>query len=381
MFEKWIAKSVVMEGLSNLLVRVNRPIWNRVGPKWYSSTWWPGESLAAVQYTLLSLLAIAHAERLEIQPLVAALASEHRGSYRRRLSLLAKRMDGNASLLAALEKTPDALSDNTVLAIRFGSQSGTLAKTYEQLVDTERPSNTQVAFGLRDARRYWVILAATILLLIQALMFFIAPTIKRMSDEFEIRMPLPLRLLYATFELVWAYMPLVLLACVVVGWLVWSSPPRRFFRRQVADRFLQSKSLSLSSQLFRMLAVSVEAGRPLPGSLSTLAKYHFDKKTRQRLLIARNEVEQGVPGWYSLVDAKIITPDEFQALDAAASNKVQAWTLRRMAAVKQFGVQTRADARVSFIQPLVIFVFAAVVLWVCYSFFSVLTNMIQHLAV
>ena len=129
-----------------------------------------------------------------------------------------------------------------------------------------------------------------------------------------------------------------------------------------------------------MLAVAVDAGRPLPGSLSTLAKFHFDKKTRQRLLIARNEVEQGVPGWFSLVDAKLITPEEYQALNGAASNQVQSWSLRKMASLKQDQAESQADTRMSIIRPVVIFMFAAFVLWVSYAFLSVIADLIQHLA-
>ncbi len=381
MFENWFSQRRTLLGPFKFWKLANTPIWNRVGPRWYSSSWWPSESLVSMQYSLLGLLAIAHAERLEVKPLVAALAHEHRGRYRRRLGTLARRLDGNASLLAALEKTPDALNDNTVLALRFGSQSGTLAKTYEHLLKSEKPCTSYAATQQSNSRGYWLILAATMLILFQGLMFFIAPTFKKMSYEFEIMMPSPMRWLLAAHEFAWAYLPLLVAVGVAIAWLVWSSPSRRFFRKQLADRFLRTNTLSLSAQLFRMLAVSAEAGRPLPGSLSTLAKYHFDKGTRQRLLLARNEVEQGVPGWSSLVDAKIITPDEFTALNGAANSRVQSWTLQRMASVKQDQVQSRAEARISLLHPIVVFMFAAVVLWICYSFFSVITNMIQHLAV
>jgi len=289
-------------------------------------------------------------------------------------------MDGNASLQAALESTPDSLNDNTVLALRFGSQSGTLAKTYEQLIEDEKPCVSLAATGQSNDRGYWFILAATLLLVFQLLMFFIAPTFKKISQESEIAMPASLRTLLVTYEFAWAYMPLVLLAIGALSWLVWSSPTRRFLRKRFSYNFIRANSLSLSAQLFRMLAVAVEAGRPLPGSLSTLAKYHFDKQTRQQLLIARNEVEQGVPGWFSLVDAKIITPEEFQVLNAAASNRVQSWTLRRMASVKQEKVVSRSDTYNTLLRPVVILAFAAVLLWISYSFFSFITNMIQSLA-
>ncbi len=380
MLEKWFPSIVAFLRFLKSSGGPSAPLYSRVGPKWYLSTWWPSESLVSMQYSFLCLLAVAHAERLEIKPLVAAFADEHRGTYRRRLRLLARRMGSNATLLTALEKTPDALNDNTVLAIRFGSQSGTLAKTYEQLMEDARPRIRPALTSQGNSRGYWFIVGACIFLLFQSIMFFIAPTMKKISSEFEMQLPTPMRALYITNEFALVYFVPIALSVCALAWVFRSSSLRRFFRRQIGDRIFRDNSLTLSSQLFRMLAIAVEMGRPLPGALSTLAKYHFDKGTRQKLLIARNEVEQGIPPWNSLVEAKIITPNEYQALSGAANNRVQSWTLRKMATIKQETIQSHSDVRMTFVHPVVILVFAAILLWICYSFFSFITNLIQQLA-
>ena len=356
------------------------PFWKKVGPKWYLSTWWPGESLDSMQYSLLSLLAVANEERLDPKPLIAALADEHRGRYRRRLRLLAKRLNSKTTIVPALEKTPYALSDSVVLSLRFGSQSGTLAQTYKQLIETEKPLEGESRTTQGNARGYWAVLAGTMTLILTFFMFFIMPTFKKMFDEFELKLPIATRRLLMFVELVSSSLLLVVLAGFALGWLVWSYRSRRFFRRAVADRMFGRASLLRSSQLLRMLSVAVEAGRPLAGSLSTLAKYHFDKNIRQRLLSARNEVEQGVPAWTSLVDAKIISPEEFQALSGASGSRDQAWTLRRIATVKQEIANQRVIVRTAFINPVVILIFASVVLWICFSILSALANLISSLA-
>ena len=380
MFEKWTSRFKTPVSSLEPGDRVRAPIWKKTGPTWYLSTWWPGESLDSMQYSLLSLLAVAHEERLDPKPLIAALADEHRGRYRRRLRLLAKRLDSKTTIVPALEKTPYALSDSVVLSLRFGSQSGTLAQTYKQLIDTEKPQVDEYRTTQSNARGYSAVLAGTMALILTFFMFFIFPTIKKMFDEFELKLPIAFQSLAMFVELVSSSLLLVVLAFFALGWLVWSYRSRRFFRREVADRVLGRSSLLRSSQLLRMLSVAVEAGRPLAGSLSTLAKYHFDKDIRQRLLSARNEVEQGVPAWTSLVDAKIISPDEFQALSASSSSRDQSWTLRQLATVKQAISDQRVIVRTAFIQPIVILIFASVVLWICFSFLSVLANLITSLA-
>lgn len=380
MFEQWTSRFKTISRTSEPGGRVCAPFWKKVGPKWYLSTWWPGESLDSMQYSLLGLLAVAHDERLDPKPLIAALADEHRGRYRRRLRLLAKRLDSKTTIVPALEKTPYGLSDSVVLSLRFGSQSGTLGQTYEQLIENEKPLVGESRTTQGNARGYWAVMAGAMALILTFYMFFIMPTYKKMFDEFELTLPIVLRRLLILLELVSSNLLLVVLACFALGWLVWSYRSRRFFRREVADRLFGRSSLLRSSQLLWMLSVAVEAGRPLAGSLSTLAKYHFDKKIRQRLLSARNEVEQGVPAWTSLVDAKIISPEEFQALSGAANSRDQAWTLRRIAKVKHEIANQRVLVRTAFINPFVILIFASVVLWICFSLLSVLANLISKLA-
>ena len=380
MFDKWKSeiKTILRASTSGPVSRA--PFWKKAGPTWYLSTWWPGEKLESKQYSLLSLLAICNTERLDPKPLVRALAVEHRGGYRRRLLRLAQRLNANTTLVNALEKTPDVLSQSVVLALRFGSQSGTLAPTYEQLLATEKPEVDEARTMQINARGYWAVLAALIVLILLFLMFFISPTIRRMLSEFEIEPPIAFYRLLVFWEFVSAYAFWIGLAFFALGWIVWSTRFRRFFRREVEDRLFRRTSLSRSAQLLRMLSVTVKAGRPLAGSLSTLAKYHFDRNIRQRLLMARNEVEQGAPAWSSLVDAKIISTEEFQAVTGSSNRNVQSWTLRRLATVKQEIAKQRMVMLTTFLHPVVILVYAAIVLWICFSFFSVLTNMVQSLA-
>ncbi len=380
MFDKWKSeiKAILRASTSGQVSRA--PFWKKSGPTWYLSPWWPGEKLESKQYSLLSLLAICNTERLDPKPLVGALAVEHRGGYRRRLLQLAHRLNADTTLVNALEKTPDVLSQSVVLALRYGSQSGTLAQTYEQLLATEKPEVDEARTMQINARGYWAVLAAAIVMILLFLMYFISPTIRKVLDEFEMKPPISFYRLLVFWELVSAYAFWIGLAFFALGWFVWSSRSRRFFRREVEDRLFRRTSLSRSAQLLRMLSVTVEAGRPLAGSLSTLAKYHFDRNIRQRLLMARNEVEQGAPAWSSLVDAKIISPEEFQAVTGSSNRNVQSWTLRRLATVKQKIAKQRMVMLTTFLHPVVILVFAAIVLWICFSYFSVLTNMVQSLA-
>lgn len=355
--------------------------WRAIGPRWYVSSLWPCDSLESKQYSLLNLLAVAHTERLDPKPVIQAMACEHRGLYRRRLTLLAKRLE-KSTLVQALEKTPDALSEDVVLAIRFGSQSGTLTSTYDQLKATEKPQMDVLRATQRSAKVYLVAIAIAICVVLPFMMFFIAPTFRKMWDDFG-RSPeigWSLKSLMQVCFLIAEYFLWVCVSCIALAWLVWSSASQRFFRRHIADRFFRPNAMMRSARLFRMLSIAVESGRPLSGSLSTLAKYHFDSNIRHRLLLARNELEQGGDDWSSLVDARFITPKEFEAIHSSDSSRVRSWMLCRMASVKLETAHQRVLMRSAILQPLAILLFAGIVLWICFSFFSFITNLIQSLA-
>ena len=355
----------------------------RRGPTWRISTWFVADSRQAQQHSLLRLLRVAHQHRLELTPLVANLAHEHRGSYRRTLRRLAKRLAAGTQLVDALEQTPEVLSDSDVLAIRFGSQSGVLSSTYQQLLESPIDDVTRRPAETRHLLAYWMVPGFVLVLLLSLAMFVILPTFVGIAAEFGvlgIMLPPAFLLLQRVLELLNEYAIVWLLLALAIGWLIVAAPPRRFFRRALATRFLRPVAQRRSIELLRLFSSAVDAGRPLPGALSTLARYHFDKHLRQKLLYARNEVEQGVDVWRSLADAKLLTTNESEALAKARSGAVQSWTLRRLAKWKLAALDRRTAILFSFLHPILVLIFGSIVLLVCYALFGFLTNFVTVLA-
>lgn len=353
----------------------------RQGTAWRATPWWPGDTLQTLQLSLLRVLAVAHSERLELAPLVRCLATEQRGRYRRVLLRLARRLELGATLVTALEQTPDSLSDDAILALRFGTQSGTLPATYAQLLQASViQADSGFARQPRYSVAYWLALTVVMFAVITFLATVIVPTFEMIYAEFGMRPPVAFRMLSNTFAAIANYAWLWISILIGIVWLIWSGPSRRFFRRTVAARFFQPVAQLRRSELLRLLGTAVDAGRPLPGTLSTLARYHFDKHLRQKLLYARNEVEQGVDAWQSLTDAKLLTAAETDALATAPSNRVRAWILRRLAHGKQTAVMHRTAKLFALLEPVVVLCFAALVLWICYAFVSFLTHLNQALA-
>jgi type II secretory pathway component PulF len=279
-----------------------------------------------------------------------------------------------------LEQTPDVLDDDAVLALRFGSQSGTMQAAFEMLLSREVVGEVNPIGNGRQVWVYWIALACTIACLLMIMMVLIAPTFKQMFNEFELALPRSLQTLIYICDVFARYFAWWMLLGVVVVGLFWSSTVRRFFRRTVAPMFIRPVAQMRKAALLKLLAIGVDSGRPLAGALSTLARYHFDSRVRQRLLFARNEIEQGVESWQGLTEAGFLTPQQTVAVASAPTNEIRAWTLRRLASGMQVAAQQRRSVGFALMQPLVVLLFGAIVMFIFVSFFSVLLVMISSLS-
>ena len=241
------------------LVDTRQGMWHLRGPTWYISTW-IGDSLATQQRSLLHVLAVAQKEKLELAPLIECFAVEHRAGYRRLLKRLAQRLRSGVALVDALEQTPDVLDDDAVLALRFGSQSGTTQAVFDMLLSRDFPSETDPGRTTSQVWAYWVVLACSIAFLLLIMMTLIAPTFKKMFEEFGLRLPGSLQVLIAICDGFAKYIALWILLGVVVVGLFWSSAARRLFRRKLAPIFVQPVVQLRKAELLKLLAVGVDSG-------------------------------------------------------------------------------------------------------------------------
>ncbi len=367
---------------SSILELPHQAIWyleNRFLSRWRVATLWPVDSEAAIQRSLLRLLAVARSERVDVAVLIRNFADEHRGMWKYRLRRLAKRIDGGTSLVNALEHTPDVLSPSQVLAIRFATQSGTLERTYQDLLD--HPINNQLSTRatFRRAVGYGFALLLVLALVLSFLNVYIVPTLAKMCEEFGINMPsvmqsfIDVNRQISNFGILWMVIILSSICLFVL------SPLRRGFTNWISPWWTRVSTQAHSAELLRMLAISVDAGRPLDGSLSILARYHFDREVRSRLLFARNEVEQGAEPWECLQRARFIDPAEADAIRSATDRRLQAWTLNQIALVKATSVSNRHERIAELAKPAITLVVASIVLWVTLAFIQYLAALIQML--
>ncbi|MFK7737792.1 MAG: type II secretion system F family protein [Pirellulaceae bacterium] len=349
---------------------------------WRASTWWLPDSRNVVGQSLVRLLALAHRERIPVAPLVTAYALEQRYFHRKRLQQWCSLLNEGAALIPSLEQHREILPDEDILLLRLASESGMLDEAYDQLIRKYESEATAPKLQLQKVLAYVTATGVTTVILVLFLFIFIAPTYREIYDEFGLALPAAFESVSAVAK--WlgssAFLPVIAGVSLVALLVVWVFQPQRPAQRAFGSGLSRSLYQLRSAQLMRLIAMALERGRPLPGSLSTLAKYHFDRVIRGRLLFARNEVEHGASIWNSLASAQLLEQREASALDEASTNEFRSWLLRALADQKQSRIRFRYLLLSKTVYPAIILLFGCIVAWIAVGFFSVITQIITSLS-
>ena len=349
------------------------------GLPWRASPFLPIESMTARQYSFLLMLATAYEHRLPVAPLVAAFSLEHRRRFRYRLAQFASILHYNPCIASALEQTPELLPDESVTAIRLGTELGKLSETFAQLLETEEPKADDVQEKWNSLFSYVIVLLPTFGTIVLGYCFFIVPTFKKMFDEFELKLP-PVTLLYlkAVDLIAVAFAPCFFLVLAFTA-LYFFTPVglflRRFYRRYLPGAY----SARSRRSVLQLLALSQRGNDSLTTAIQSLAKHHPVPAMRRRFRRAGLSIGSGGEPWHSLADQNLLSHQQSQSLSAMQESEMRIWTLLRLAECKQVAERRRAYTFVSLVQPISILVLALAVLWTCFMCFGPLISLITSL--
>jgi type II secretory pathway component PulF len=221
------------------------------------------------------LIAVATEERLPLSPLLEAWAADERGVQQGRVARLARLLKSGRPLPEAVEEVPGALRDEDVLAIRFGAQSGTLSGAVRDSLD-ESIVGKRESHTASNALIYFCAVLAIGSAIITFIHIKILPSIVAILDDFNVEQPRIFKQVIWLSEVVMDYWYVIALAGLALAWLLFSLRGGRFFRNAIVGRFSGMARALRSAEVLRKLGLAIQAGRPIPGTLSTLARYHYD---------------------------------------------------------------------------------------------------------
>jgi type II secretory pathway component PulF len=339
---------------------------------------WPRRATLPQRLALLRLIAVATEERLPLSPLLEAWAADQRGPQRHRVHRLAQLLKAGTPLSDAVEQVPRALSDEDVLAIRFGAQSGILAQSVRHSIDRLSAELENPRPTVRGVLLYAAVVGFIFFLISIYYYVKIIPALEDITEVFDAEQPQPLRASIEFGDVVarfWWVGALILLASV---WTIFSPRAGQLFRDVIFSRLFHSSRQLRFADVLEKLGLAAKSGRPVTAVLSTLARYHFDPLIRHKLLYARNEVEQGADAWQTLSAAGLLTPPEERLLATADRAGNRAWALSKIAHKKRRLTYRRMQALSDLMLPAVVLVLGSYVLFQALSLFVPLVEFISR---
>lgn len=348
--------------------------------EWRLPAYWPLYTTAGQRHSLLRLIAVSIEENVPLAPLVAHWAEDERGVQRRRLLRLAKLLAEGRPLPDAVEEIPDVLRDEDVLAIRFDAQSGTRTAAIRQMLDDPPLAAASPASRAKQVFGYCCVVAPLAFLLVTFTHLKIMPVFQRILYEFGMRQPVAMELSLELARWFVRYWWLGAVALLALLWTMFSTRAGRFVRYSLVHRLVQPLRELHAAEVLQNLGVALRAGRPIPGALSTLARYHFDPDVRHKLLFVRNEVEQGEDVWRSLTNVGLLAPAEVRLLDAAERVGNRPWALAQIVGVKKRRTQRRFEWLAEMLLPAFVLLLGLFVLLQALAVFQPLITLLEGLS-
>lgn len=340
---------------------------------------WPRKATRGQRHALLRLIALATEENLQLAPLIERWAEDERGWQRTRLRRLASLLKSGRALPEAIEEIGGILADEDLLAIRFDSQMGTRTAAVRQALSLGEPQVGGSTRQIRGDLIYFAIVLFVAVNLITFLHLKVVPIFQKMLQDFNEEQPAALTWSIWTANTVVSLWWLFAIACLTAGWCLVSTATGRFVRHSIFDRWFRSLRELHAADVLRKLQVATAAGRPIPGALSTLARYHFAPDVRHKLLYVRNEVEQGAEVWQSMSAVDLVTPAEKRLLYTADRVGNRSWILGQIAAVKQGRTRRRWAVAAELVLPALVLILGGVVLFQALTIFAPLVRLIEGL--
>lgn len=338
--------------------------------------WW---TTLAQRRALLRLIAVAQEESLPLAPLLEQWGQDESGVQQLRICRLAKLIAEGRSIADAAEAVPGVLRDEDILTLRFDAQSGTRTAAVRASLTPPATASWQAWPQFFTTLIYFGTVLSISLLLILFVQLRVVPAFARIFGEFGRRRPVVLEWSIHSLE---PYSNQLLLAAimllVVIIWLFATRTGRRI-RWSLAGRLFGSIREWRAADVLQKLRVAATAGRPIPGALSTLARYHFDPTMRHALLVVRNEIEHGTPVWQSMSEIGLLSAPEANLLAVAERQGSPAWALEQLVDVKRQRVATRWERAAEFLLPAFVLLMAVLVIFQVSLIFVPLITLLEGL--
>ena len=206
-------------------------------------------------------------EQIPLCPLLRAWEDDERGIQQYRVRKLVKLMSSGTALADAVEQVPGILQDDQSLAIRFGVQSGAIAKSIRPLLEDAGSSPSEPRRNLHRNLIYCGVVTFILILATTFIHIKILPALDQIGMDFSVITPTVLVVATGLEHVVITFWWFFTILALAAAWLTFTAIGGRFFRNKIAGKVFWSLSELRSADLLQKLGIAADAGRPIGGAL------------------------------------------------------------------------------------------------------------------
>ena len=294
--------------------------------------------------------------------------------------VLARELDGGASLPDALARQRKIASKDAVLLTRVGEATGKLPEAL-RIAATARSARLPIWIAIASRLGYLLLLLLGLQLVFAFLLYFIMPKFEAIFRDFGVSLPeVTVATIDASHWMV-RYSPLFLWIPIVelalLGFLPFSFINWGDYNVPLFDRLLGRRHTAL---LFRSLSLVVHSGMPIESGLSLLADNYPTAWVRRRLVAARNDVRQGSDWIESLWRYHLLKPADGEVLHSAMAVGNLGWALDELAESSERRLAIKFQMLVQTFFPLVVLMLGMVVFVTALGYFAPLVKIISEIS-
>lgn len=334
------------------------------------------------QLSLLWLMATACEKDLPLATAVEALAADAKGDWKFKLLDFADLLRRGMSIDQALQRVPNLLPAEAVLAAKVGAANGTLGKALR--TEAERQSNmlsADVELSLMGSLFYVCGMLAIQGAIVAFLMIKVIPKFKRIFDDFDIELPAMTQSLIESSDWSRSY-GLIILVPVAVGALtlpaLWLMSVMGIRHRSLALQRLFPR-LDVGP-ILQQLGVVVSEGKPITAGLHVVSTQHPNTATWKKMSYVYEAVKAGEQPWVMMQDQKLLSERERHLLESAERAGNLGWALQLLGQQIESRQDHAIKAVLQLVRPICIGIVGIFVAWIAVSMFAPLLKLLNDLA-
>jgi len=277
------------------------------------------------------------------------------------ISELVDRVEGGKSLSDALLLYPDVFSEKDVGMVRSGEASGQIASTLESLADDTMKAYT-IKGKIKSAMLYPAVVMILLIGVFVGMMVFVIPKLTDLFSGFGEELPLLTRIVVGISDFM-LNQKIILIggtAAIIFGFIMFK---KTAFGKYALDKFklkvplfgtlFQKAYLARFSRSFSNL---LNSGLSIITTLEIVANSVGNEVYRKKLLLATEDIKQGIPLAESLAESEFFPPMLLSMMDVGEKTAQLDTILEKVATFYEDEVATSVNGLSKILEPIILVV-------------------------